>query len=276
MGGFVLQKGQGEPEGVPGKLAAVLRRARGLSRLGARPGDRARLFGATFYLLASAKSPRRGKDRLTVTISAFGRDGTVTLSDYSQLVVLEAIFVDGDYALELAHEPRTIVDLGSNVGLSILYFKLRFPRARVLGIEPDPAAFALLERNTRQFDDVTVRHAAVGTAPGSATFWSAPGAVASSLYRTHDAQQPVEVEVQTLEQLAADVPTIDLLKLVVEGSEFAALESIDDLSRVGAVTGEIVLAEGEDERLRRVLDGFEVDLFEDKGDGFWQFHALRP
>ena len=71
------------------------------------------------------------------------------------------------------------------------------------------------------------------------------------------------------------MPTIDLLKLVVEGSEFAALESIDDPGRIGAVTGEIVLKEGEDERLRAVLAGFDVDLFEDKGDGFWQFHAVR-
>jgi serine/threonine-protein kinase len=27
--------------------------------------------------------------------------------------------------------------------------------------------------------------------------------------------------------------------------------------------------------LRAVLAGFDVDLFEDKGDGFWQFHAVR-
>ena len=29
------------------------------------------------------------------------------------------------------------------------------------------------------------------------------------------------------------------------------------------------------ERLRAVLGGFDVDLFEDRGDGFWPFHAVR-
>ncbi len=272
MGEFVLRESKA---GGAARVAAELRRARALSRLGAGPVDRARLFAASFYLLARAQTKRRGHDRLSVTIRAFDRHGRVTLSDYSQLLLLEAIFIDGDYDVEPATPPRTIVDLGSNIGVSILYFKLRFPDAHVIGVEPDPVAFDLLRRNTAPLEHVTIRHAAVGVTEGSATFWSAPGAVASSLHRTHDAQQPVEVDVYRLQTLVQDAPTIDLLKLVVEGSEFAALESIDDLGRIGAVTGEIVLKEGEDERLRAVLAGFDVDLFEDKGDGFWQFHAVR-
>ncbi|MDA0171300.1 FkbM family methyltransferase [Solirubrobacter taibaiensis] len=272
MGEFVLRESKA---GGAARVAAELRRARALSRLGAGPADRARLFAASFYLLVRAQTARRGHDRLSVTIRAFGRQGRVTLSDYSQLLLLEAIFIDGDYDVTLATPPRTIVDLGSNIGVSILYFKLRFPDAHVIGVEPDPVAFELLRRNTAPLEHVRIRHAAVGAAEGSATFWSAPGAVASSLHRTHDAQQPVEVDVYRLQTLVQDVPTIDLLKLVVEGSEFAALESIDDPDRIGAVTGEIVLTEGDDERLRAVLAGFDVDLFEDKGDGFWQFHAVR-
>jgi len=272
MGEFVLRESKA---GGAARVAAEFRRARALSRLGAGPADRARLFAATFYLLARAQTARRGHDRLSVAIRAFDRQGRVTLSDYSQLLLLEAIFIDGDYDAPLATAPRTIVDLGSNIGVSILYFKLRFPDAHVIGVEPDPVAFELLRRNTARLEHVTIRHAAVGAAEGSSTFWSAPGAVASSLHRTHDAQQPVEVDVYRLQTLVEDVPTIDLLKLVVEGSEFAALESIDDPGRIGAVTGEIVLKAGEDDRLRAVLTGFDVDLFEDKGDGFWQFHAVR-
>ena len=272
MGEFVLRESKA---GGAARVAAEFRRARALSRLGAGPADRARLFAASFYLLARAQTARRGHDRVSVTIRAFDRQGRVTLSDYSQLLLLEAIFIDGDYDAPLATPPRTIVDLGSNIGVSILYFKLRFPDAHVIGVEPDPVAFALLRRNTARLEHVTIRHAAVGAAEGSATFWSAPGAVASSLHRTHDAQQPVEVDVYRLQTLVQDVPSIDLLKLVVEGSEFAALESIDDPGRIGAVTGEIVLKAGEDDRLRAVLTGFDVDLFEDKGDGFWQFHAVR-
>jgi FkbM family methyltransferase len=253
---------------VTDKLAATARTAARVSRLGAKAPDRARLFAATFYLLARAQTKRRGQDRITFTLRAFGQTARVTISDYSHILLLEAIFLDGDYAIEPKRPPRTIVDLGSNIGLSILYFRLRFPDATIIGVEPDPAAFALLERNAK---GATLHHAAVGDRDGSATFWSAPGAVASSLHRTHDAQQPVEVPVRTLDTLVHE--HIDILKLVVEGSEFAALSG--DLTNIEAITGEILLRPGEEERLRELLHEFELDLREDKLDGFWQFHATR-
>ena len=146
MGEFVLRESKA---GGAARVAAELRRARALSRLGAGPADRARLFAASFYLLARAQTARRGHDRLSGAIRAFGRQGRVTVSDYSQLLLLEAIFIDGDYDAPLATPPRTIVDLGSNIGVSILYFKLRFPDAHVIGVEPDPVAFELLRRGER-------------------------------------------------------------------------------------------------------------------------------
>jgi FkbM family methyltransferase len=258
------------------ELRKIVGIATRVSRLGARPADRARLFVGTFALLASAQTPRRGRDRLRVTIRAFDREGRVTLSDYSHILLLEAIFLDGDYAVEPLAEPRVIVDLGSNVGLSILFLSLRFPGARIVGIEPDPAAFALLEGNAR--GRAEVRHAAVGDREGEATFWSAPGAVASSLHRTHDAQRPVTVPVHTLRHLLEDfgIERVDVLKLVVEGSELVALRSLGDLRRVDAITGEILLPDaGARAELEALLAGFDLRLHEDKGDGFWQFHARR-
>ena len=272
MGEFVLRESKA---GGAARVAAELRRARALSRLGAGPADRARLFAASFYLLARAQTARRGRDRLSVTIRAFGRQGRVTLSDYSQLLLLEAIFIDGDYDVTLADPAAHDRGPGQQHRRLDPVLQAALPGRARDRRGARPVAFELLRRNTAALEHVTIRHAAVGAAEGSATFWSAPGAVASSLHRTHDAQQPVEVDVYRLQTLVQDVPTIDLLKLVVEGSEFAALESIDDLGRVGAVTGEIVLKAGDDERLRAVLAGFDVDLFEDKGDGFWQFHAVR-
>src|SRR5436190_550057 len=89
----------------------------------------------------------------------------------------------------------------SAVDRARLFFASKYPGARVLGVEPDPGAFELLRRNAGRLGGVTVRHAAVGDREGVATFWSAPGAVASSLHQTHDAQVPVEVEIHTLSRL---------------------------------------------------------------------------
>jgi FkbM family methyltransferase len=277
---FVLRRSRHAPRGIAGKVVALCRRALRLSRLGARPVDRGKLFASTFLLQVAAKTGRRAQHRVDLTIRAFGRTGRCTISDFSHLLLLEAIFLDGDYAIDPRSEPSVIVDLGSNIGLSILYFRLRFPDARIIGIEPDPAAFALLERNTGRLPGVTVRHAAVGEHDGTATFWSAPGADASSLEHTHDAQRPVTVPVATLDSMLADagIRQVDVLKLVVEGSEFAALRSLTDLDRIQAITGEILLldhADRSEAALRTLLADFDVSLHEDKGDGFWQFHAHR-
>ena len=279
--GFTVVRSRKEPESFAGKLLAVAKLAGRVSSLGASPADRARLAAASFVLLVRARLQRRPGRDVVVTLSAFGEQARCTITDFSHLLLLDAIFLDGDYAIDPRTPPATIVDLGSNVGLSLIYFRLRFPQARILGFEPDPGAYELLERNVARLPSVTVRHVAVGDRDGTATFWSAPGAVASSLERTHDAQQPVEVPIHTLERLLADagVDRVDILKLVVEGSEFRALRSLGDLGRVEAITGEILLLPADPERneaaFRALLDGFELDLREDKGDGFWQFHARR-
>jgi FkbM family methyltransferase len=276
---FVL-RAPAAPGGLFGKLAGLARLGRRLASLGSGPLDRGRLWLAPFALVVA---PRLGADKLALTFSigAFGRTGRCTVTHHSQLLLLEAIFLDGDYAVEPLHEPKTIVDLGSNVGVSILYFRLRFPAARIVGVEPDPSAFALLERNVSRLQDVAVYHAAVGDRDGTTTLWSAPGATASALEHTHDAQRPVDVPLRTLDGLLSDagVGHVDVLKVVVEGSEFRVLGSLDDLSRVDAITGEIVFVDGDPHRsadaFRALLSEFDVSLREDKGDGFWQFHAQR-
>jgi FkbM family methyltransferase len=276
---FVLKPARPVPGGVFGRLARIAHLAIRVARLGARPTDRVRLFAAPFQLVAANRLGRRAEVRLS--IRAFGRDASCTISHFAHVDGLAAIFLDGDYALEPRQDPQVIVDLGSNIGLSILYFRLRYPGARILGVEPDPGAFALLERNVADLAGVTILHAAVSDRDETVLLWSVPGAAASALEHTHAAQQPVEVPARTLQDVLAStgIEHVDILKLVVEGSEFRALKSLDDLGRVDAITGEIVFVDGDPERspeaLRELLADYELSLFEDKGDGFWQFHAWR-
>ena len=61
-----------------------------------------------------------------------------------------------------------IVDAGSNIGASILYFAQMFPAAHVVGFEPDADNFRLLVHNTRGLD-VDLRNAAVGARAGRTT-----------------------------------------------------------------------------------------------------------
>lgn len=40
-----------------------------------------------------------------------------------------------------------MIDCGANIGVSLLYIKIRAPRARVSCFEPNPAARAVIEKN---------------------------------------------------------------------------------------------------------------------------------
>src|SRR3954453_1013270 len=174
--GFVLRQPPAPPGGPLVRIGRLARLGARLASLGTGPLDRARLFAAPLSLVIARHLGVTDRFTLTVSISAFGRSARCTIAHFLQLLLLEAIFLDGDYAIEPLGEPETIVDLGSNVGISILYYRLRFPGARIIGVEPDPVAYALLGRNVAGLADVEIHHAAVGESDSTTTLWSAPGA----------------------------------------------------------------------------------------------------
>ncbi len=44
-----------------------------------------------------------------------------------------------------------IIDCGSNMGMSIIYFKSLFPDSRIVGFEADPYVFSFLKKNIQSF-----------------------------------------------------------------------------------------------------------------------------
>jgi FkbM family methyltransferase len=65
----------------------------------------------------------------------------------SFLSTYRAVFLDRIYAFAFKGCEPHILDLGANVGSSVLFFKTIFPNARVTAFEPDPIIFAYLEEN---------------------------------------------------------------------------------------------------------------------------------
>jgi FkbM family methyltransferase len=114
-----------------------------------------------------------------------------------------------------------MIDGGANIGLGTLYFKKRYPSAKIVAIEADPNIAAMLRENleTFGFSDVEVINAALAERPGTATFVSDPGGTGG---RIEGAGGGVQVPAIVLSSLL-DRST-DLLKLDVEGVEVAICE----------------------------------------------------
>jgi FkbM family methyltransferase len=117
--------------------------------------------------------------------------------------------------------PATIVDAGANIGTASLYFALRFPRARIIALEPEPSNYAMLCRNVENFPQIV---------PLQAALWSYSGTLrlsvdgAKSEVQVRECQSGVsegEVRSLSMPDLISEchIESIDMLKIDIEGAE---------------------------------------------------------
>jgi FkbM family methyltransferase len=179
----------------------------------------------------------------------------------------EEIGIYESYTFDAQTDQPTIVDCGANIGLATLWFKNRYPRARVLAFEPNPEAADVLDDALQRndIDGVEVHRVALGLAEGLSPLYAPVGhrASASASLDAHHDLSSVEVAVVEVRRLSSFLPErVDLLKIDVEGSEDAVLTELDAagvLNRCIAVIVEYGLGDTPD--LGRVLQMLERNHF---------------
>jgi FkbM family methyltransferase len=162
----------------------------------------------------------------------------------SDWMTFDQIFIDEDYDLrpltrysDIEGEYRSIVaagktpliiDLGANAGFSAVYFKLVWPEAAIVAVEPDPENFALLERNTRALADVRCVHAGVASRSGTLAILD-PGADKNAIRTTSSpADRGKQVPAITIAEILRDHAGPHnqpfLVKIDIEGAESALFD----------------------------------------------------
>ena len=124
-----------------------------------------------------------------------------------------------------------ILDCGSNVGISALYFKSIFPQARITCFEADPAIAEILKRNLKSNGaaDVVVHQKAVWTHSNGVSF-GAEGADGGSV---QDGGNTVFVPSVRFKEILQQFDRVDLLKVDIEGAEVEVLSDCsEELHRV--------------------------------------------
>lgn len=122
-------------------------------------------------------------------------------------------------------QPR-ILDVGSNIGLSVLHYKRLYPQAKITAFEPDPQFLPVLKRNLERNGaaDVQVVGAAAWIEDGQAQ-WVSEGIDGSKLIDNNgDGENLVNVLTVDLNHYL-DSP-VDLIKLDIEGAEFQVIPHI--------------------------------------------------
>jgi FkbM family methyltransferase len=149
------------------------------------------------------------------------------IADVSELLVIRDVFVLKEYEPPIELTPAVIVDLGSNVGISVLYFKARYPGARIIAVEPHPETFKRLRQNTAQLRDVQCVQAAIDGDQGTVAIYASDLSWSPSIIPSQSRPRRYEVPAMTLDALVATqgLRHVDLLKIDIEGAEDHALAS---------------------------------------------------
>ena len=135
----------------------------------------------------------------------------------------EEIFRRENYKVDFSTDDPFIIDCGSNIGLSIIYFKNRFPKAKIIGFEPDPKIFAILKKNTARFKDLTLYNKAVSKEKGRLSFES-EGGFSGRLNNEASGKNVIAVDAVPLSPYIDR--KVDLLKIDIEGAEYGVLQEI--------------------------------------------------
>lgn len=110
-----------------------------------------------------------------------------------------------------------IVDCGANIGASAVWFAARYPRCRVIAIEPAPGNVAFLRRNAEN-RPIDVLEAAIGPTDGSAFLDGTTTSALAHRVVTDGRGPPVAtVSLETVLKNTAADPFI--LKIDIEGAE---------------------------------------------------------
>ncbi len=140
----------------------------------------------------------------------------------SDIFCLQNIFLDNEYMTPFDVDPKVIIDGGANIGMSTLFFSQKYPRAKIVAIEPEISNFELLKRNCGDMPNVTLLNAAIWPTDRTLAIRDS-GAEKWAFSVTEEKKSTASKSVNAvtipglLPQLGHDY--IDILKLDIEGAE---------------------------------------------------------
>lgn len=146
------------------------------------------------------------------------------------------IFVKLQYYFRARRPDPVVLDGGSNIGMSVLFFKALYPEASIVAFEPAAPAHRLLVRNVEAngLHDVEAHAAALGLENGTVSFYDEPDDPATFRMSTRRERLPSPRETTVSQRCLSDFVAgpVDLVKLDVEGAEDDVLA---DLIATGAI-----------------------------------------
>ena len=194
-------------------------------------------WGALQYELSRSL----GNPTNPVRVPGFPRDFALRPNVYDN-EVFRLIFIHKELDDQLPSNPSLIIDGGANIGLSTAFYAHRFPRCKVIAVEPSEANLQVLRINTAAFSNVQVLKGGLWSSSGTLRIVNPEGT--SLGYRCGPAEpgDKDSFRAYTVQEVieSSGSERCDLLKLDIEGAETNLFETSKEwISRVQAVLVEI-------------------------------------
>ena len=122
----------------------------------------------------------------------------------------------------LLQKKSIILDLGSNIGCTIVDFKKRFPNSKVYGYEMNLENFRIAHLNVKELEGVYIYNKAIWINNGIAKYNLANSSDAHSIGNdVENNANSVLVECLTIQKVLTDnfIEKVDFLKIDIEGAE---------------------------------------------------------
>jgi FkbM family methyltransferase len=239
----------GAKEGVGQKAMAEF----GALPIGYRLGMLLGLGGASDLLALCAASTRPAIQTKTVTLNGNGRSVNVELPDDNGIrFVLKEIFSEQQYRpVPGLVPPRVVLDIGANVGIAAAFFRLVYPDAALICVEPDPNAYALLAQNAARLGNCQTFRLGLHHGTQVRPFHLGDGStvLSSATAVTGSAARLLLIDANAFVALLRR-NDFDLLKIDTEGSEISILLSLRQ--RLPSIN--VILLEFHSHTDRRLMD----------------------
>ncbi|MDP4150101.1 MAG: FkbM family methyltransferase [Bacteroidota bacterium] len=144
------------------------------------------------------------------------------------LMSIKELFIDEFYKFRPDSDHPRIIDCGSYIGTSILFFKVNYPHAIITGFEPDASNYSLLKSNVDNwgFSGIEIFNAAIWVNNENVSFHSAGNMSSRIEAGANERDDQKMVRCVRLNDLLHE--QVDFLKIDIEGAELPVLRDCSD------------------------------------------------
>jgi len=149
-------------------------------------------------------------------------------------IIKREIFSHNSYYFDTKNPSPYIIDVGSYIGISVLYFKNIYPNSKIVCFEPNPLAIDLLKENILENDiqNIDIHESGIWIEDGKKDLYIddsglerfSVGSFNKNCWNGSVPSQKITIKTEKLTKYIDG--TVDLLKLDVEGSEQRILKGI--------------------------------------------------